>query len=145
MTPRSILIVDDEANQRLMVEQALRAVAFDWTISTAASGPAAVSARCAASPAAVNPSRWTATPTPAEVMAPSYRGFRYTASSPETFGGETVSTGGSKVQVACRGARGLVKTGKKNNSERQRVRSRRLNSGRDRAPGSRPRPWESAI
>jgi len=38
MTPRSILIVDDEANQRLMVEQALRALAFDWTISTAASG-----------------------------------------------------------------------------------------------------------
>ena len=38
MTPRSILIVDDEANQRFMVEQALRALAFDWKISTAASG-----------------------------------------------------------------------------------------------------------
>ena len=38
MTARSILIVDDEANQRLMVEQALRGLAFDWLISTAASG-----------------------------------------------------------------------------------------------------------
>ena len=42
MTPHSILIVDDEANQRLMVEQALRALAFDWTISTAASGQEAL-------------------------------------------------------------------------------------------------------
>jgi CheY-like chemotaxis protein len=42
MTPRRILIVDDEANQRLMVEQALRALAFDWTISTAASGQEAI-------------------------------------------------------------------------------------------------------
>ena len=42
MTPRTILIVDDEANQRLMVEQALRALAFDWTISTAASGQEAL-------------------------------------------------------------------------------------------------------
>ena len=42
MTSRSILIVDDEANQRLMVEQALRALAFDWTISTAASGQEAL-------------------------------------------------------------------------------------------------------
>jgi CheY-like chemotaxis protein len=42
MTPPSILIVDDEANQRLMVEQALRALAFDWTISTAASGQEAL-------------------------------------------------------------------------------------------------------
>ena len=44
MTPRSILIVDDEANQRLMVEQALRALAFDWVISTAASGQEALEA-----------------------------------------------------------------------------------------------------
>src|SRR6476620_11968769 len=44
MTPRSILIVDDEANQRLMVEQALRALAFDWTIATAASGQEALEA-----------------------------------------------------------------------------------------------------
>jgi CheY-like chemotaxis protein len=44
MTARSILIVDDEANQRLMVEQALRALAFDWTISTAASGQEALEA-----------------------------------------------------------------------------------------------------
>jgi CheY-like chemotaxis protein len=44
MTPRTILIVDDEANQRLMVEQALRALAFDWTISTAASGQEALEA-----------------------------------------------------------------------------------------------------
>ena len=42
MTSRTILIVDDEANQRLMVEQALRALAFDWTISTAASGQEAL-------------------------------------------------------------------------------------------------------
>jgi two-component system response regulator YesN len=44
MTPRRILIVDDEANQRLMVEQALRALAFDWSISTAASGQEALEA-----------------------------------------------------------------------------------------------------
>ena len=44
MNPRSILIVDDEANQRLMLEQALRALAFDWTISTAASGQEALDA-----------------------------------------------------------------------------------------------------
>jgi CheY-like chemotaxis protein len=44
MTSRSILIVDDEANQRLMVEQALRALAFDWNISTAASGQEALEA-----------------------------------------------------------------------------------------------------
>jgi two-component system response regulator YesN len=44
MTPRTILIVDDEANQRLMVEQALRALAFDWNISTAASGQEALEA-----------------------------------------------------------------------------------------------------
>ena len=44
MTPRNILIVDDEANQRLMVEQALRALAFDWVISTAASGQEALEA-----------------------------------------------------------------------------------------------------
>ena len=44
MTSRSILIVDDEANQRLMVEQALRALAFDWIISTAASGQEALEA-----------------------------------------------------------------------------------------------------
>ena len=31
---------------------------------------------------------------------------------PTGFGGETVSTGVSKVSDACRGARGLVKTGK---------------------------------
>jgi CheY-like chemotaxis protein len=42
MNPRTILIVDDEANQRLMVEQALRALALDWTISTAASGQEAL-------------------------------------------------------------------------------------------------------
>lgn len=42
MTSRSILIVDDEANQRLMVEQALRTLAFDWLISTAASGQEAL-------------------------------------------------------------------------------------------------------
>src|SRR5688500_10838456 len=44
MTPRTILIVDDEANQRLMVEQALRALAYDWSISTAASGQEALEA-----------------------------------------------------------------------------------------------------
>src|SRR5262249_40863641 len=44
MTSRNILIVDDEANQRLMVEKALRALAFDWNISTAASGQEALEA-----------------------------------------------------------------------------------------------------
>jgi CheY-like chemotaxis protein len=42
MTTRSILIVDDEANQRLMVEQALRTLELDWNISTAASGQEAL-------------------------------------------------------------------------------------------------------
>src|SRR5262245_19017616 len=50
MTSRSILIVDDEANQRLMVEQALRALAFDWTISTAASGQEALESLALRSP-----------------------------------------------------------------------------------------------
>jgi CheY-like chemotaxis protein len=44
MTVRSILIVDDEANQRFIVEQALRALAGDWLISTAASGQEALEA-----------------------------------------------------------------------------------------------------
>jgi CheY-like chemotaxis protein len=38
----SILIVDDEANQRLMLEQALRALAVDWSIATAASAQEAL-------------------------------------------------------------------------------------------------------
>jgi CheY-like chemotaxis protein len=42
MNSRSILIVDDEANQRLMLEQALRALAYDWQISTAASAQEAL-------------------------------------------------------------------------------------------------------
>lgn len=42
MSRYSILIVDDEANQRLMLEQALRALAADWSISTAASGQEAL-------------------------------------------------------------------------------------------------------
>jgi two-component system, response regulator YesN len=50
MTARSILIVDDEANQRLMVEQALRALAFDWLISTASSGQEALEALASCSP-----------------------------------------------------------------------------------------------
>jgi len=36
----------------------------------------------------------------------------YSSTIPKFLGGETVSTGVCKVQVACRGARGLVKTGK---------------------------------
>src|SRR6185312_17563960 len=36
----------------------------------------------------------------------------YCKAIPRSHGGETVSTGVSKVRVACRGARGLVKTGK---------------------------------
>ena len=44
MSRYSILIVDDEANQRLMLEQALRALADDWSISTAASGQEALAA-----------------------------------------------------------------------------------------------------
>jgi CheY-like chemotaxis protein len=42
MSRYSILIVDDEANQRLMLEQALRALATDWSIATAASGQEAL-------------------------------------------------------------------------------------------------------
>ncbi len=34
----SILIVDDESNQRLMIEQALRSLGDDWQFSTASSG-----------------------------------------------------------------------------------------------------------
>ena len=44
MTFHSILIVDDESNQRIMLEEALRALAFDWSISTAASGREALEA-----------------------------------------------------------------------------------------------------
>jgi two-component system response regulator YesN len=44
MTFHSILIVDDESNQRIMLEEALRALAFDWSISTAASGREALAA-----------------------------------------------------------------------------------------------------
>ena len=44
MMSHSILIVDDEANQRLMLEQALRTLAADWTIITAASGQEALDA-----------------------------------------------------------------------------------------------------
>jgi CheY-like chemotaxis protein len=40
----SILIVDDEANQRFMLEQALSTLATDWTITTAASGQEALDA-----------------------------------------------------------------------------------------------------
>jgi len=50
MTLRSILIVDDESNQRLMVEQALRALAYDWLISTAASGREALEALALSTP-----------------------------------------------------------------------------------------------
>jgi CheY-like chemotaxis protein len=50
MTSHSILIVDDESNQRLMVEQALRALAYDWQISTAASGQEALEALALAIP-----------------------------------------------------------------------------------------------
>ena len=48
MSRYSILIVDDEPNQRLMLEQALRALAADWSITTAASGQEALDAalRC---------------------------------------------------------------------------------------------------
>ena len=42
MTLRSILIVDDEENQRFIVEQALRTLAFDWVIITAASAQEAL-------------------------------------------------------------------------------------------------------
>jgi putative two-component system response regulator len=44
MTSHSILIVDDESNQRLMVEQALRSLASDYLISTASSGQEALDA-----------------------------------------------------------------------------------------------------
>jgi CheY-like chemotaxis protein len=44
MSHYSILIVDDEPNQRLMLEQALRSLATDCTITTAASGQEALDA-----------------------------------------------------------------------------------------------------
>ena len=44
MTFRSILIVDDEENQRFLVAQALRTLACDWLIATAASGHEALEA-----------------------------------------------------------------------------------------------------
>lgn len=49
MSSYSILIVDDEPNQRLMLEQALRSIACDWIIATAASGHEALDtlAHCA--------------------------------------------------------------------------------------------------
>ena len=50
MTLRSVLIVDDESNQRLMVEQALRALAYDWLISTVASGQEALDALAGGAP-----------------------------------------------------------------------------------------------
>ena len=50
MTVRSILIVDDESNQRFMVEQALRALSYDWLISTAASGQEALEALASGAP-----------------------------------------------------------------------------------------------
>jgi two-component system response regulator YesN len=42
MPLRSILIVDNEENQRFIVEQALRALACDWLIVTAASAQEAL-------------------------------------------------------------------------------------------------------
>ncbi len=42
MTHYSILIIDDEANQRLMLEQALRSFDADWIIATAANGSEAL-------------------------------------------------------------------------------------------------------
>jgi len=50
MSPYSILIVDDEANQRLMLEQALRSLAYNWVISTAASGQEALEAIAVSAP-----------------------------------------------------------------------------------------------
>ena len=50
MMSHSILIVDDESNQRLMVEQALRALAYDWSISTAASGQEALESLALSAP-----------------------------------------------------------------------------------------------
>lgn len=50
MTLRSILIVDDEENQRFVVEQALRSTAFDWNICTAASGHEALESLAGRSP-----------------------------------------------------------------------------------------------
>lgn len=42
MSSQTILIVDDEANQRLMLEQALRALGDTWVIKTAATGQEAL-------------------------------------------------------------------------------------------------------
>src|SRR4029079_6959311 len=141
------------------------------TIATyAARVSAAASARCAARPAAVNPSRWTATPTPAEVIAPLYRGrrkrqrrfcgwdvdatapslscrvvIRYTDDDPEITRGRNGFDGGLQSSGRVSRRPRPRKNGQKKNSERQRVRSRHLNSGRDHEPGSRPRPRQVAI
>lgn len=50
MPPHTILIVDDEANQRLMLDQALRSLGYDWTIATAASGVEALETLTADAP-----------------------------------------------------------------------------------------------
>ena len=50
MTHYSILIIDDEANQRLMFEQALRSVDADWMIATAANGSEALEMAAAQPP-----------------------------------------------------------------------------------------------
>lgn len=50
MTHYSILIIDDEANQRLMLEQALRSFDADWSIATAANGSEALEMAAAQPP-----------------------------------------------------------------------------------------------
>lgn len=50
MSLHSILIVDDEENQRFIVEQALRTLAPDWLIATAASAHEALESIAAHAP-----------------------------------------------------------------------------------------------
>lgn len=50
MTHYSILIIDDEANQRLMLEQALRSFDAGWSIATAANGSEALEMAAAQPP-----------------------------------------------------------------------------------------------
>src|SRR6478609_825378 len=71
--------------------------------------------------------------------------IRYTDADPEITRGRNGFDGGLQSSGRVSRRPRPRKNGQKKNSERQRVRSRRLNSGRDHEPGSRPRPRQVAI
>ncbi len=70
---------------------------------------------------------------------------RYTRGDPEITRGRNGFDGGLQSTGRVPRRPRPRKNGQKTKSERQRVRSRRLNSGRDHEPGSRPRPRQVAI